>query len=146
MGGDGTFNEILNGLMLHTQQTAGVNLRRNRFVLVQPNIRLGIIPAGFSNSIAWSILGTKCPRASAAQILLGKLGWTHVTIIDTLSLPLSPSPSLSPISQVVALLLMLVVFLMLDNFFYFLLELSAMVFKQRYQCSVRTLHGWEIVE
>lgn len=71
VGGDGTFNEILNGLMLHTQQTAGVNLRRNRFVLVQPNIRLGIIPAGFSNSIAWSILGTKCPRASAAQILLG---------------------------------------------------------------------------
>ena len=72
VGGDGTFNEVLNGLMLQTQQTAGVDLRRSRFVPVQPKIRLGIIPAGFSNSIAWSVLGTKDPKSAAAQILLGK--------------------------------------------------------------------------
>ena len=46
VGGDGTFNEVLNGLMLQTQQAAGVNLRRSRFLPVQTNIRLGIIPAG----------------------------------------------------------------------------------------------------
>ena len=46
MGGDGLFNEVLNGVMLQTQQTFGVNLRRTRFVPVQPNIRIGIIPAG----------------------------------------------------------------------------------------------------
>ena len=72
VGGDGTFNEVLNGLMVQAQQTAGVNLRRSRFVPVQPNIRLGVIPAGFSNSIAWSMLGTKNPFMAAAQILLGQ--------------------------------------------------------------------------
>lgn len=46
VGGDGTFNEVLNGLMLQTQQAAGVNLRRSRFLPVQTNVRLGIIPAG----------------------------------------------------------------------------------------------------
>ncbi len=64
-------NEIINGLMVQAQQTAGINLRRSRFAPVQPNIRVGIIPAGFANSIAWSILGTKCPVTAAAQILLG---------------------------------------------------------------------------
>jgi hypothetical protein len=71
VGGDGTFNEVLNGLMLQTQQTAGVDLRRTRFVPVQPVIKLGIIPAGFSNSLAWSVLGTKNPLIATAQILLG---------------------------------------------------------------------------
>lgn len=73
VGGDGTINEVINGLMLQAQQTAGINLRRSRFVPVQPNIRVGFIPAGFSNSIAWSVLGTKCPVTAAAQILLGRL-------------------------------------------------------------------------
>ena len=71
VGGDGTINEVINGLMVQAQQTAGVNLRRNRFITVQPNIRVGYIPAGFSNSIAWSVLGTKCPITATAQILLG---------------------------------------------------------------------------
>lgn len=71
VGGDGSFNEVLNGLILQAQQSAGVDLRRGRFVPVQPNIRLGIIPAGFSNSVAWSVLGTRNPREAAAQVLLG---------------------------------------------------------------------------
>lgn len=72
MGGDGTVNEVVNGLMLQSQQAAGINLRRSRFVPVQPNIVLGVIPSGFSNSVARSVLGTKCPREAAAQILLGE--------------------------------------------------------------------------
>lgn len=71
VGGDGIFNEVLNGLILQTQQSAGIDLRRGRFVPVQPNIRLGIIPAGFSNSVAWSVLGTRNPKEAAAQVLLG---------------------------------------------------------------------------
>lgn len=71
VGGDGTFNEVLNGLLVQTQQQSGVNMRRSRFVPVTPYIRLGIIPAGFHNSIARSILGGKCPMVTAAQIMLG---------------------------------------------------------------------------
>lgn len=71
VGGDGMFNEVLNGLMLQTQQQAGVNLRRTRFVPVTPYIRVGLIPTGFANSIARSVLKSKCPLVATAQIMLG---------------------------------------------------------------------------
>ena len=72
VGGDGVFNEILNGLLMQTQQQSGVNTRRSRFVPVTPTVRLGIIPAGCTNSIARSVLGCKCPMVAAAQIMLGE--------------------------------------------------------------------------
>lgn len=65
-------NEVLNGLLLQTQAAAGVTLRRLRTVPVSPSIRLGIVPTGFTNSIARSILGTSCPSIAAAQIMLGE--------------------------------------------------------------------------
>ena len=72
MGGDGLVNEVLNGLLLQTQAAAGVTLRRLRTVPVSPSIRLGVVPAGFTNSIARSILGSSCPSVAAAQIMLGE--------------------------------------------------------------------------
>jgi len=72
VGGDGLFNEVLNGLLVQTQQQSGVNLRRSRFVPVTPTIRLGLIPTGFTNSVARSVLGCKCPMVAAAQIMLGR--------------------------------------------------------------------------
>ena len=73
VGGDGIFNEVLNGLLVQTQHQSGVNLRRSRFVPVTPNMRIGLIPAGLTNSVARSILGCTSPFVAAAQIMLGKL-------------------------------------------------------------------------
>ena len=74
VGGDGLFNEVLNGLLIQTQNQSGVNLRRSRFVPVTPTIRLGVIPTGFNNSICRSVFGCKSPMVAAAQIMLGEEG------------------------------------------------------------------------
>lgn len=71
VGGDGLFNEVLNGLLIQTQNQSGVNLRRSRFVPVTPTIRIGVIPTGFNNSICRSVFGSKSPYVAAAQIMLG---------------------------------------------------------------------------
>ena len=72
MGGDGLFNEVINGLLLSTQQQSGVNMRRPQFAPVTPNIRVGVIPTGRNNSIARSVFHSKCPVTAAAQIMLGE--------------------------------------------------------------------------
>jgi len=72
VGGDGLFNELLNGILLQSQYNAGVNLKRARFIPVQPFIRLGMIPAGATDSIVHSAMGYSNPVAAAAQIILGE--------------------------------------------------------------------------
>ena len=46
VGGDGMFHEVLNGLLLRTQQDAGVIMERARFLPVRPRTCIGIVPAG----------------------------------------------------------------------------------------------------
>lgn len=75
VGGDGLFNEVLNGLLIQTQNQSGVNLRRSRFIPVTPSIRVGVIPTGFNNSICRSVFGCKSPFVAAAQIMLGMWMW-----------------------------------------------------------------------
>ena len=72
MGGDGLFNEVLNGTLLQSQYNAGVNIKRSRFIPVQPFIRLGMIPAGTTDSVVHSTMGYDNPVAAAAQIILGE--------------------------------------------------------------------------
>ena len=72
VGGDGLFNEVINGLLLSTQQQSGVNMRRPQFSPVTPNIRVGVIPTGRNNSIARSVFQCRCPITAAAQIMLGE--------------------------------------------------------------------------
>ncbi len=72
VGGDGLFNEVMNGLLIKTQAQGGVNMRSPRFFPLTPNIRLGVIPTGYNNSIARSVFGCRNPFVAAAQIMLGK--------------------------------------------------------------------------
>lgn len=78
VGGDGTVNEVINALVMQAQHQSGVNTRRSRFAPVSVNQRLGIIPAGMTNTIARSVLGCQDPNIAAAQIMLGgRTSHTH---------------------------------------------------------------------
>ena len=71
VGGDGLCSELLNGLLIQAQFNAGVNLRRARFIPVQPTIRLGMIPTGSTNTLPHSMLNQPNPISAAVQIILG---------------------------------------------------------------------------
>jgi ceramide kinase len=72
VGGDGLYSELLNGLLVQAQFSAGVNLRRARFIPVQPNICLGMIPTGLTNTLSHSLLNQPHPVTAAVQVILGR--------------------------------------------------------------------------
>ena len=57
IGGDGIFNEVLNGLMFRADYT--------------PTFRVGLIPAGSTNTIAFSTMGTTDVITCAMNIIFG---------------------------------------------------------------------------
>jgi len=61
VGGDGCFNEVLNGLMRNPEAGAALALR----------LRLGVIPAGSTDAVACTLHGTRCSRTAAAHAALG---------------------------------------------------------------------------
>ena len=61
VGGDGTFNEVLNGIMQRPEVGLATTLR----------LRFGVIPAGSTDAVACTLHGTRCPRTAAAHAALG---------------------------------------------------------------------------
>jgi ceramide kinase len=61
VGGDGTFNEVLNGLMSRPEWGR----------LAASRLRFGVIPAGSTDAVACTLHGTRCPRTAAAHAALG---------------------------------------------------------------------------
>ncbi|XP_059153792.1 ceramide kinase-like [Physella acuta] len=70
VGGDGTFSELLNGLLDRVNAEAGVQ-QIFRHTPVSPSVRIGIIPAGSTDAIVYSLVGINDPVTSALQIILG---------------------------------------------------------------------------
>eukprot|EP00794_Sanderia_malayensis_P006076 gene6076-6779_t len=61
VGGDGMFSEILNGVLSREECT-------NK---TKPNIKLGIIPAGSTDTVVYCTTGINDPMTSALHILIG---------------------------------------------------------------------------
>ena len=70
VGGDGLFQEALNGLLairFGGNGGGGASLR----ALEASRLRLGHVPAGSTDALAWSIHGTRCPAAACLHVALG---------------------------------------------------------------------------
>ncbi|XP_074644684.1 ceramide kinase-like isoform X2 [Tubulanus polymorphus] len=71
VGGDGMFSEIMHGLMYRTQLDAGITDNAPNHQQNQPFIRIGNIPAGSTNTVAFSTMGTDDAITGALHIILG---------------------------------------------------------------------------
>ncbi|XP_004438101.1 PREDICTED: ceramide kinase [Ceratotherium simum simum] len=71
VGGDGMFSEILHGLIGRTQRNAGVDQNQPRAALVPSPLRIGIIPAGSTDCVCYSTVGTNDVETSALHIIVG---------------------------------------------------------------------------
>lgn len=71
VGGDGMFSEVLHGVIGKTQQRAGVDPNHPRAVLVPSTLRIGIIPAGSTDCVCYSTVGTNDAETSALHIIIG---------------------------------------------------------------------------
>ncbi|XP_041056185.1 ceramide kinase-like protein [Carcharodon carcharias] len=72
VGGDGTASEVAHGLLLRAQIDAGRDIDSN-FTPVRAPLPLGIIPAGSTNVLAFSVHGIKHPGTAAMHIIMGNL-------------------------------------------------------------------------
>ncbi|XP_064606298.1 ceramide kinase-like isoform X2 [Liolophura sinensis] len=70
VGGDGMFSELLNGLLTHTEQDLGIAQTPDHRP-VTPSVRIGIIPAGSTDTVVYSTTGTNDPVTSALHIITG---------------------------------------------------------------------------
>uniref|UniRef100_G3MXL8 Ceramide kinase n=2 Tax=Bos taurus TaxID=9913 RepID=G3MXL8_BOVIN len=71
VGGDGMFSEVLHGLVGRTQRDAGVDQNQPRATLVPSPLRIGIIPAGSTDCVCYSTVGTNDAETSALHIIVG---------------------------------------------------------------------------
>nr|XP_012612397.1 ceramide kinase [Microcebus murinus] len=71
VGGDGMFSEVLHGLVGRTQRSAGVDQDHPRAALAPSGLRIGIIPAGSTDCVCYSTVGTSDAETSALHIVVG---------------------------------------------------------------------------
>ena len=66
------FAELCHGLLLRTVREAQLNIDDPQVQLVQPDLRVGIIPAGSTDAVVFNTTGSNDPVTSALQIILGE--------------------------------------------------------------------------
>jgi len=77
VGGDGIAHEIVNGLLCKTQQISSISMDVTAeklvsgFNYIKPSFRLGIIPAGSTNALVYSMQGNDDAETSALHIAVG---------------------------------------------------------------------------
>lgn len=71
VGGDGMFSEIMHGLVSRTQRDASVDENSTEETLIPCGLRIGIIPAGSTDCICYTTVGSNDPVTSALHMVVG---------------------------------------------------------------------------
>ena len=71
VGGDGTVAEMINGLIGRAMRDAGLDLRKPPYI-PKPSLPVGIIPAGSTDTIVYSLHGTSDALTAAIHLVLGQ--------------------------------------------------------------------------
>lgn len=83
VGGDGTFSEVFNGLLMRTCREQNINIDDINAMLPTPQLPVGIIPAGSTNTIAYCLHGTVDVQTSVLKIIYGNtLGLDLVSVYN----------------------------------------------------------------
>lgn len=70
VGGDGTFSEVVNAIIVRSASDQNINLNENTAVPA-PEVRIGIIPAGSTDTIVYSLHGTSDVTTAVIHIIAG---------------------------------------------------------------------------
>ncbi|XP_075219153.1 ceramide kinase isoform X4 [Lycorma delicatula] len=71
VGGDGTFSEVMNGLIIRTARDQDIDVNDPNSELPKPKLRVGVIPGGSTDTIAYCIHGTTDIKTAVIHIIIG---------------------------------------------------------------------------
>ena len=91
VGGDGMFAELCHGLLLRTTHEAQLNIDDPQVNVIQPNLRIGIIPAGSTDAVVFGTTGLNDPVTSALQIIVGESLSIDITTVSETNYPRADS-------------------------------------------------------
>ncbi|XP_015607020.1 ceramide kinase isoform X2 [Cephus cinctus] len=71
VGGDGTFAEVFNGLVLRAAKDMQIDPNDPDVNLPTPNLPVGVIPSGSTDTVAYSLHGTTDVQTAAIHVIFG---------------------------------------------------------------------------
>lgn len=71
VGGDGTFAEVVNGLLFRTMKDLNLDIHKPKYI-PKPKIPVAVIPAGSTDTVAFSLHGTCDVATAAIHMVLGQ--------------------------------------------------------------------------
>lgn len=83
IGGDGTFAEVFNGLVLRAAKDEEIDPNDANASLPVPKMPVGVIPGGSTNTVAYSLHGTTDVQTAAIHIIFGDTAGLDISSVHS---------------------------------------------------------------